>query len=172
MIPRVFKGLTPASPLYNTLSAIPAGSMAQILGKGTTQSTVNKLGKIYKSAGTGTGSFPTTEKLLAKLTKGKGVEDMFMGEKAKKGDVESTYAPGYAYGSEPMGMAETASAYGTLLDAALYGLPQATRLKYSADPASGGWGNYLIDKWGSKAMKKPAGKGVPINKYVGKRLFR
>lgn len=171
MLPRVFKGLDPSSPLYNRLSDIPAGAMAQILGKGTVQSTTNKLGKIYKGAGT-TGDLPTTERLLAKLTQGKGTQDMFQGVKAGKKDPQSTIAPGYVYGQEPMGMAEASSTYGTLLDAAMYGAPAAMRAKYSADPGAGGWGNYLIDRWGSKAMKKPAGKGQPITKYVGRRLFR
>jgi hypothetical protein len=59
-----------------------------------------------------------------------------------------------------------------LLDAALSGAPQAMRTKYSSEPGSGGWGAYLIDRWGSKAMKKPAGKAKPTYKSVGRRLFR
>lgn len=169
MLPRVFKGLTPASPLYTNLSKIPAGEMALIMSKGTPQAIANKLGKTYKSAGT-TGDLPTTQDLLKNLQRGKGVQDMFQGVKAKKGDYPSSIAPGYAYGQEPMSMAESASRYGSLLDAALYEEPLATRQKYSSEP--GGWGSYLIDKWSSKAMKKPAGKGAPIYKYVGRRLFR
>ena len=169
MLPRVFKGLTPASPLYTSLSQIPAGEMALIMSKGTPQAIANKLGKTYKAAGT-TGELPTTGQLLKNLSKGKGVEDMFQGVKAKKGDYESTLAPGYAYGQEPMSMADATSRYGSLLDAALYEEPLATRQKYSSEP--GGWGSYLIDKWASKAMKKPAGSGKPIYKYVGRRLFR
>ena len=45
-----------------------------------------------------------------------------------------------------------------------------TAQKYGV--ASGGWGSYLLDKWASKAMKRPPGKGKPVYRYVGKKLFR
>jgi hypothetical protein len=165
----VFKGLDPSNPTYTNLAELPAGAWAEILGKGSVQSTTNKLGKIYKGAGT-TGDIPSTGELLKNLTKGRGVEDTFQGVKAKKGDYPSSIAPGYAYGQEPLPMGEATSQYGTLLDAALYGSPEAMRAKYSSQ--AGGWGGYLIDKWASKAMKKPAGAGKPIYKYVGRRLFK
>jgi hypothetical protein len=169
MIPRVFKGLDPSNPTYTNLAALPAGAWAQIEGKGSVQSTANRLGKIYKGAGT-TGDAPSTGELMKDLTRGRGVKDIFEGVKAKKGDYPSSIAPGYVYGEEPLPMGEAASQYGTLLDAALYGAPQAMRDKYSSQ--TGGWGSYLIDKWASKAMKKPAGSGKPIYKYVGRRLFK
>lgn len=165
----MFKGLNPSNPTYTHLAELPAGSWAQIMGKGTVQSTTNKLGKIYKAAGT-TADVPTTGALMKNLTRGKGVKDAFEGVKAKKGDYPSSIAPGYAYGQEPLPMGEATSQYGALLDAALWGAPEGMRDKYSSQ--TGGWGSYLIDKWASKAMKKPAGAGKPIYKYVGRRLFK
>jgi hypothetical protein len=151
------------------LSQIPAGAMALLTGKGTPSSIANKTGKIYQHAGM-TGDLPSTSQLMTGLIRGKGIEDMFQGVKAGKGDYESYYAPGYVSGQEPMSASEAAGALGPLLDAALYGEPLTVQAKYGSQP--GGWGSYLIDKAASRLMKKPAGSGQPIYKTVGRRLFR
>jgi len=165
MMLRVFKGLDPSNPVYNDLADIPAGAMAQLLAKGKPSSMPNKLGSIYFNAGT-THDLPTSERLLHGLIRGKGLEDQFQGVKAKKGDYESYYAPGYASGQEPMSMSGAMGAMSPLLDAVLYGMPTGMQDKYSS------WGDYLVNKWASRAMKKPAGKGPPVYRYVGRRLFR
>jgi len=107
---------------------------------------------------------------LRGLTRGKGLESMFQGEKAGKGDYPSSIAPGYTYGKEPMPLGEATSAVGSLLDAALYGEPLNVQAKYGSQP--GGWGSYLIDKWASHALKRPAGKGKPVYRAVGRQLLR
>lgn len=67
-------------------------------------------------------------------------------------------------------MGEAAASYGGLLDAALSQEPMLTAQKYGT--ISGGWGSYLTDKWASKAMKRPPGKGTPVYTSVGRKLFR
>jgi hypothetical protein len=168
MLPRVFPGLNPSDPLYNTLSALPVGQWAMLGGKGTVQSTANRIGKFYNKAGMQQ-SIPSTDKLLGNFAKGKGIEDMFQGVKAGRGDQESYMSPGYVYGQEPMPLGEATQAAGSLLDAALYAEPLGVRMKYGSAP--GGWGSFQLDKWASKAVKKPAGKGKPVYKAVGRRLF-
>jgi hypothetical protein len=169
MLPRVFPHLTPADPTYARLAALPVGQWAQILGNGSPQSLANTTGRIYQRAGT-TGALPSTDRLLRQLQQGGGVQDMFQGVKAGPGDYESYMQPGYVSGQEPMPMGEAAYTYGGLLDSALSQEPLLTAQKYGA--ASGGWGSFLIDKWASKAMKKAPGKGKPIYKSVGRKLFR
>jgi hypothetical protein len=171
MLPRVFKGLTPAQPTYTHLGEMPAGAMARLMGgSGNTSRYVNNLGKLYQRAGQ-ENWLPSTGRMLGNLERGKGgIEDMFQGVKAKKGDYPSTLSPGYVYGKEPLPLGEASSQYGSLLDAALYGEPMTVRSKYGSQ--TGGWGGYLIDKWGSKALNKPAGKGKPIYKSVGRNLFK
>lgn len=168
MLPRVFPRLTPADPLYGNLAALPVGQWATILGRGTPQSIANTTGRLYQRAAGG--AVPSTGRLLSQLRQGKGVEDMFQGVKAGKGDYESFLQPGYVSGQEPMPMGEAAYTYGGLLDAALSQEPALTASKYGV--ASGGWGSYLVDRWASKAMKKPPGKGKPIYRSVGSKLFR
>lgn len=170
LLPRVWGGLNPSNPSYARLAAIPAGEMALLLGRGTPKSTVNQVGRIYQGAGA-TGALPSTGKLLKGFTKGKGTADMIMGVKAGKGDTPSYSAPGYAYGQEPMPMGTAATTTGNLLDAALYGEPLNVAAKYGAS-VPGSWGSYLIDKWASRALKRPAGKGPAPTRYVGRRLTR
>lgn len=169
MLPLVFPHLDPSDPLYGTLSRLPAGAWAQILGNGSVQSTANKLGGIYHRAGM-QANLPSTDRLLQQLRQGGGVKDMFQGVKAGKHDYESYSQPGYVYGQEPMPIGEATSAYGTLLDAALSQEPLMTAQKYGA--MSGGWGSYLIDKWASKAAKKQPGRGKAIYRYVGSKIFK
>lgn len=169
MIPRVFPGLTPANPVYGQLASLPVGQWASILGRGTPQSIANTTGRIYERAGE-RGALPSTDRLLRNLRQGGGIEDSFQGVKAGKGDYESFAQPGYQYGAEPMPMGEAAYTYGGLLDSALSQEPLLTAQKYGV--ASGGWGSYLVDKWASMAMKKPPGKGKPVYRSVGSKLFR
>lgn len=143
--------------------------MALLLGRGTPQSTTNRIGTIYHRAGT-SGDLPSTQRLLRGFTRGRGTQDMIMGVKAGKGDYPSSIAPGYVYGQEPMSATEAVGTAGPLLDAALYGLPLNVQAAYGSGP--GGWGSYLFDRWASKAMKRPAGKGPSVTRYVGRRLFR
>lgn len=169
MLPRVFGNLTPADPTYNRLAALPVGQWASILGKGTPQSTANTVGKLYERAGE-RGAIPSTDRLLRNLQQGRGLEDAFQGVKSGPNDYDSFAQPGYVAGQEPMPMGEAAYTYGGLLDAALSSEPLLTAQKYGYE--SGGWGSYLVDKWASKALKKPPGKGTPVYKSVGRRLFR
>lgn len=172
MLPRVFGGgFSPANPVYTRLATMPAAQMAMLSGhyKGTPESLANSLGTLY--AGAARSKLPSTSRMIGQLTHGKGVTAMFAGEKAGKGDYESYTNPGYVYGAEPLPMGEAASTVAGLLDAALYGEPLSVQLKYNGT-TPGSWGSYLIDKGSAKAMKKPAGKGTPLNRWVGRRIFR
>lgn len=169
MLPRVYPGLSAADPAYQRLSELPAAQLAMLTGyKGTPRSLANSVGRIYQRAGAG--DLPSTRKLMKGLTGGKGIDQMFSGVKAGRGDMASYTSPGYVYGQEPMPMGEAAGTLASLLDAALINEPLRTQQKYGSAPGS--WGQFLIDKGSMKSMKKPAGKGVPLNKFVGRRLFR
>ncbi len=170
MLPRVWGGLSGADPAYQRLANLPAAQLAMLSNgyTGTSQSLANTVGRVYNQAGKGT--LPSTGKLVGNLTSSKGINEMFGGVKAGKGDQESYTNPGYVYGQEPLMLGEAATTLGGLLDASLINEPLTTQAKYGSAP--GAWGSYLIDKGSSKALKKPAGKGKPLNTYVGKRLFR
>lgn len=171
LLPRVFKGLSPADPLYNRLAAMPAAQMAMLSGgySGSPEDLANNLGKLYEGAARG--NLPSTQKMIGQLGKSKGINDLFGGVKARGGAMESYTAPGYAYGQEPLAMGEAAYTLSGLLDAALYNEPLNVQAKYGGS-APGSWGGYLIDKGSSKALKKKAGKGTSLNRYVSRRIFR
>lgn len=169
MLPRVFPHLTPADPLYARLAALPVGQWATILSNGSPQGIANRTGRIYQGAAT-TGALPSTNHLLAALQRGKGLEASFQGVKAGPHDYQSYTQPGYVSGQEPMPLGEATYQYGGLLDAALAQEPLLTAAKYGSAP--GGWGAWLVDKWAGKAMKRPPGKGKPIYRSVGRKLFR
>jgi hypothetical protein len=168
MIPRVFPGLTPASPVYESLSNIPTYQMGLMTakGKGGLQSVVNSMGRVVKNAGM-TGALPSTGQLLQGLKNGPAVNELFKGQKAGKGDTESYTVPGYEYGNEPLLLGSAAEAYAPMLDAALYGEPLMSQEKYGSE----GWGGYQMDRWASKAVNRKPGKGPEINKWVTNRLF-
>lgn len=171
MLPRVFGGgFSPAEPLYARLAALPAAQLAMLSGGygGKASDLANNLGDIYHDAARG--KLPSTSRMIGQLGKSKGINQMFSGVKAGPDDYPSSIAPGYAYGQEPLAMGEAASTVGSLLDAALINEPAMTQLKYGSTP--GAWGSFLIDKGSSKALKKPAGKGTALNKYVARRIFR
>jgi hypothetical protein len=172
MLPRVFGGgFSPADPLYSTLAGLPAAQIAMLAGgySGSPEDLANNLGQVYRGAARG--DLPSTGKMIGQLAHSKGINQMFGGVKAGPGDYPSTLAPGYVYGQEPLPMGEAAATVGGLLDAALINEPIRTQMKYSGT-APGAWGSFLIDKGSSKALKKPAGKGTPLNKFVARRIFR
>lgn len=171
MLPEVFPHLGPETPAYQRLAALPAAQIAMLRNgyKDTTSSLVNQLGKTYQQAGAG--NLPSTKTMIGNLSSGKGINDLFAGEKAGKGDYPSSTVPGYAYGQEPLLLGEASSTVGGLLDAALINEPALTQAKYSGT-MPGSWGSYLIDKWGSKALQHKPGKGPQANQYVGRRIFR
>jgi hypothetical protein len=171
MIPRVFPGASPSDPTYTELASMPAAQMAMLMGgKGGTQRLTNNLGNLYSRAGS-QGWLPSTGRMLGNLQSGKGVNALFQGEKAGKGDYPSSTVPGYEYGKEPLLLGEATETYGGLLDAALYGENELVQAKYGGT-LPGQWVSYLMDKWASKAAKRKPGRGPEINQYVTKRLFR
>ena len=156
---------------YQRLAALPAAQLA-MLAKGYgggAEDLANSVGKVYRQAGQG--KLPSTRSLMTGLTKGKGIEAMFEGEKAGPRDQESYTNPGYVYGQEPLMLGEAAAALGGLVDAALINEPLLTQQNYSGT-MPGSWGSYLIDKGSSKALRKQAGKGQSLNTWVGRRLFK
>jgi hypothetical protein len=170
MLPRVFPKLEGATPLYDLMSSLPAAQLAMLSKRGFDggpSDLANGVGKLYQ--GFGNNELPDFDTLWNNLSSPKksgGIAELFQGAKAGKGDYDP-YGSGYEYGKEPLPMGEAASTYQGLLDAVLATtMPTETAGKYSAQ------GNYLIDQASSKALKRPAGKGTPIYKSVGRRLFR
>ncbi len=177
MLPKLFPNVSGASPFYQNLASMPAAQLAMLSKRsfdGGPSDLVNAVGKFYQNAGGPDSDLPDFNDVMANLQHpGKGVSTMFEGEKfrpnmARRGESESYTNPGYVYGKEPPPAGIAATSYGTMLDAALSLLPMETAAKYGSAP--GGYGSYLIDKWGGKALKRPAGKGKPINSWVGKRI--
>ncbi len=193
MIPRVDKGLTPANPEYGRLQELPAAEMAMLMGgkvadaKGFTKN----LGNLYQGA-IENNDIPTIDEMLHGLLSGGpkrgGLAEMFGGIKVKDASrsdiremfpttpkkdidfkglrktgtgIESTLAPGYLYGHEPMAMGTASQTLDDLVNAIYSGDPILAQ-KYGADS---GWGDYLIDQWGARASKKPAGKGKGKRPY-------
>ena len=171
MLPTVFPGLGPDTPAYQRMAGLPGCTNRHALSNGyggSTEDLANNLGTVYDRFGAG--KLPSTGTMMRNLRTGKGIDQMFQGQKAGPGDMESYSVPGYSYGQEPLMLGEAASAYGGLLDAALINLPTLTQAKYSSQP--GGFGAYLTDRWASRALKRPVGKGTPINKFVTRKIFR
>jgi hypothetical protein len=174
LIPELFPGLSGASPLYQAMAELPAAAMGMLSKRGYDggpSDLVNAIGGVYE--GFAEDRLPSFDEMFRNLSnpkQGGGIDTMFSGEKAGKGDIESTLSPGYVYGAEPPLMGESATAYSPMLDAALMMLPGPTAAKYSS--SVGGYGSYLMDRWGSRAIKRPPGKGRTINEYVGRRLMR
>jgi hypothetical protein len=174
LIPELFPGLSGASPLYQAMAELPAAAMGMMAKRGYDggpSDLVNAVGGVYE--GFAEDTLPSFDQMFRNLSnpkEGGGIDVMFSGEKAGPGDYESTLSPGYVYGQEPPLMGESATMYAPMLDAALMMLPGPTAAKYSSEV--GGYGSYLMDRWGSRAIKRPPGKGRTINEYVGRRLMR
>jgi len=168
MIPRAVKGLNPSDPSYGMLADLPAAGMATLMGgNGNPSRFVNNLGRLYDRADA-TGWLPSTQRMTRNLAAGKGgLDTLFQGEKAGPHDTESYTQPGYTYGGEPLMLGEASTTMGGLLDASLVGEPLAFQQKYGSE----GWGGFLVDKWGSKAMKRTPGKGKPVNDFVMRHLY-
>lgn len=171
MLPLAMKGLDPASPLYASLSALPAYPLA-ILSKrgydGSPSDLANAVGNFYEAVGERDKlpSFDTLFRNLSDPKRGGGIDDLFSGVEATRGE-PTAYGSEYAYGQEPLAMGEAAYQYQTMLDAILGAtLPAETAAKYSA------YGGHLINTASAKAMKRPAGKGKTINQIVGRKLLR
>ena len=174
MMPSVFgKGFSPANPAYTRIASMPVAQLAMLSKgyKGGPQDLANEIGQTYQALGQH--KLPSTQSLVKGMIKSPGLNDLFGGvkmSKAPKGSTESYTTPGYAYGSEPLGMSDAAAVMAGLVDAAAVNLPALTPQKYSAT-YPGGWGGYLISKGTSKMLKKKPGS-VMLNRYVGRRLFR
>jgi hypothetical protein len=173
MLPDLFPGLDGASPLYAAMKSLPASGLATLTKRGSDQGPsdfTNELADVYE--GFEKGNLPSFDRLVGNMARpGKGLEQMFQGTpigQADAGVMESTLSPGYAYGEEPLSASEATYTFAPLLDAATAMLPSLT----AAGTGSQGYGGYLMDKWGSKALRKDAGKGTSLPAYVGKRLMR
>jgi hypothetical protein len=173
LLPTLMPGVGGAEPLYQNLAALPAGQLGVLADRGYDggpSDLVNAIGDFYVDAGVKNElpSFDSTFRNLTNPKSGGGIDQMFSGVKAKPGDQESYASPGYVYGAEPPSAADAAYLYAPYLDATLSLLPAETAMKYGSE----GFGGYLMDQYGSKALKKPLGKGKPINTYVGRKLMR
>lgn len=170
MIPKVFPGLSGASPFYGLLSELPAAQLAPLMRRGYDggpSDLANATGRFYQHAGADM-SLPDTNQLLRNLGNprgGGGIDDMFGGVRVGKGDQESYSAPGFVYGQEPLPAGSAASTVQGMLDAIFTStLPAPTATAASA------YANYLVDKGTARVMKRPAGHGRSLNEVVGRRF--
>lgn len=173
LIPKVAPGLSSTSPLYQEMAAEPASQLGTILSgtkrvkqpvypsshysqsaggyvssKGKSgnvgSTTVNSLGNFYDRA-INKESYPTFGELIHNL------------DTAGKRSLIGTQLGG----TVPLGYA--AQNASNLYSAAFSTLPSDTAAAYGAEVEG------LIDKYGSKFLKKPVGKAPAMNKWVGKR---
>lgn len=171
LLPEVMPGISSSSPLYSLMRDLPAyqlGILSKRNYRGTPSSMTNAIGNFYDDFGN-TNIAPSANELLRNLhdpKRGGGLDDLFKGVRAKPGEY-TAYGSTYAYGKEPLQMAEAANTYQSLLNAVLeFSLPGPTAAKYAS------YGDYLIDNASNQALKKDAGKTKPINRVVGRKLFR
>lgn len=174
LLPKLFPGLSGASPFYQEMAQLPAAQLAMLSRRGSDQGPsdfTNALADVYGDMGA-TGHLPSTTRLLRNLTNpGRGLERTFTGTPlgaAPKGSSESYTDPGYAYGMEPLTASESVYQFAPLLDAALIGLPQIT----AQAMGSQGYGGYLMDKYGSRMLRRKPEKTPYIGSFVGRRLLR
>jgi hypothetical protein len=173
LLPKLFPGLSGASPLYKELSTLPAAQLAMLSKRGSDQGPsdfTNALADVYSDAAT-QNTLPETGPLLRNLTNpGRGLERTFTGTplgQAPKGSTPSYEDPKYAYGMEPLTTSESAYQFAPLLDAALIGLPALT----AGALGSQGYGGYLMDRYGSQNLNRKPSKTKYIGSYVGRRLL-
>lgn len=173
LLPKLFPGLSGASPFYQEMANLPAAQLAMLANRRSDQGPsdfTNALADVYTDMGT-SGTLPSTTRLLRNLTNpGQGLERTFTGTPlgaAPKGSTESYTDKGYAYGMEPLTAAESAYQFAPLLDASLVGLPTLTAEAMGSE----GVGGYQMDKYGARNLNRAPKKTKYIGGYVGRRLL-
>jgi hypothetical protein len=127
------------------------------------------------------GWLPSTGRMLRNLGSSGVTDELFGGvaydergaeQRMRHGRMPLTYesstVKGYEAGREPMPVGTARTTLMGLLDAALYSEPTAVGMKYG----STGWGGYLADRGGGRALGQPPGRGRTLNRTLTSRLFR
>lgn len=168
MIPRVDEGIEATGANYGLVNELPATELAYLLGgrkkgwDGGPNDLANGIHDAYDTALNGKDWFDWDE-LSGNLARAKG----------KNNGLANLFSPheekdsyGNPYEVNPTA-GDAAYAYQGMLNAAI-----DTTLPPIAAAGYAGYGDWLINQWGSKALGKDPAKAPPINRWVGKRLER
>lgn len=151
LLPKVAPGLDPYGGRYQQIADLPAAQLSMLAygrkGKareGPSQY-VNNLAKFYRDVA-GTGDLPDYDRMVRNLATAKGRSPL-----------------GAQFKNQPLGVA--ADTYESFVSAIM----GSSGLDPSVARARMQHANALIDRYGSRFLKKPAKKAPPINRWVGKR---
>lgn len=166
MIPNVDKDIDPTGANYGLVNELPATELAYLLGgrkkgwDGGPNDLANGIADVYDTALNGDDWFEWDD-LSGNLAKAKGKNNGLANLFQTR---EERDAYGNPYEVSPTA-GDAAYAYQGMLNAAINTtLPPIAAAGYAA------YGDWLINQWGSKALKQDPAKAPSINRWVGKRL--
>jgi hypothetical protein len=180
LLPKIAKGVDPASPLYDIVSNLPASQLA-LLGTSNKKSTernsisqmVNATGKAYNRALDG--NLPDFDQMVNDLIKAK--PKSALGQAMVPPRPERTIS-GYARDGKPRYSREEPDYFTPPLSTAsdtmsslIRAIGQTAGLDERVINAYGEMGDYMIDKFGGSQLKKAPSKMKPMNRKVGRKLF-
>jgi hypothetical protein len=180
LLPKIAKGVDPASPLYDVVSNLPASQLA-LLGTSNKKSTernsisqmVNATGKVYERALNG--NLPDFDSMVKDLIKAK--PKSALGQAMVPPRPEPTLT-GYSKTGKPQMRREEPDYFTPPLSTAsdtmsslIRAIGQTAGLDERVINAYGEMGDYMIDKFGGSQLKKAPSKMKPMNRKVGRKLF-
>jgi hypothetical protein len=180
LLPKLAKGVDPASPLYDIVSNLPASQLA-LLGTSNKKSTerngisqmVNATGKVYNRALEG--NLPDFDTMVKDLIKAK--PKSALGQAMVPPRPEPTLT-GYSKTGKPQMKREEPDYFTPPLSTAsdtmsslIRAIGQTAGLDERVISAYGEMGDYMIDKFGGSQLKKAPSKMKPMNRKVGRKLF-
>jgi hypothetical protein len=180
LLPKIAKGVDPASPLYDIVSGLPASQLA-MLGTSNKKSTernsisqmVNATGKVYNRALEG--NLPSFDQMVKDLTSAK--SKSALGQAMVPPRPERTIS-GYARDGKPRYSREEPDYFTPPLSTAantmsslIRAIGQTAGLDERVINAYSEMGDYMIDKFGGSQLKKAPSKMKPMNRKVGRKLF-
>jgi hypothetical protein len=180
LLPKIAKGVDPASPLYDIVSDLPASQLA-LLGTSNKKSTernsisqmVNATGKVYNRALDG--NLPDFDSMVHDLIKAK--PKSALGQAMVPPRPERTIS-GYSPTGKPRYSREEPDYFTPPLTTAsntmsslIRAIGQTAGLDERVISAYGEMGDYMIDKFGGSQLKKAPSKMKPMNRKVGRKVF-
>jgi hypothetical protein len=180
LLPKLAKGVDPASPLYDMVSNLPASQLA-LLNTSRRKSTerngisqmVNATGKVYDRALDG--NLPSFDQMVKDLIKAK--PKSALGQAMVPPRPERTISgygrdgsPRYSR-EEPDYFTPPLSTASNTMSSLIRAIGQTAGLDERVINAYGEMGDYMIDKFGGRQLKKAPSKMKPMNRKVGRKLF-
>jgi hypothetical protein len=167
MLPKLSRGVDPNSPFYDTMESLPASQIALLTTSGRKATEKNKLSQQINATGdVYQGKVPDYETLVRGLTHAK--KNSALGQLMKPPKVGSALDPTGGTGDYYTSPLTTAT---DTLSGLIGAIGQASNLDDRVISAQMDEGNYLIDKFGGKALKSKPSKMPMLNKKVGKKLY-